>query len=262
MLGSGPILMRRVLLAALALPLLLLPARGQEAKPVLVFAAASLQTALNAIAADWEKQTGKKVTFSYGASPALARQLEQGAPADLFASADLDWMDWAEQKRLIRSDTRKSLLGNTLVLITQKETAVDLKIAPGFALAAAIGQSRIATADPQSVPVGKYARASLTALGVWDEVSARIAGTENVRLALALVARGEAKFGIVYQTDANAEPRVKVVDAFPSSTHPKIVYPFAVTATSANPDAVAFLAHLSSPAAVNVFEREGFTVLK
>jgi molybdate transport system substrate-binding protein len=253
---------RRALLVAAAIAGFCGSVRAQEQKPVLVFAAASLQTALNAIAADWEKQTGKKVTFSYGASPALARQLEHGAPADLFASADLDWMDWAEQRKLIKSDTRKSLLGNTLVLVTQKDTAVDLKIGPGFSLATAVGDSRIVTADPQSAPVGKYARASLTALQVWDQVASRIAGTENVRLALALVARGEAKFGIVYRTDANAEPRVRVVDSFPANTHPPIVYPFAVTASSANLDAAKFLAHLSSPAAIRVFEAEGFSVLK
>jgi molybdate transport system substrate-binding protein len=238
------------------------PQTAQGQKPVLFFAAASLQTALNAIAAEWEKQTSKKVTFSYGSSPALARQLEQGAPVDLFASADQDWMDWAEQKKLIKSDTRKSLLGNTLVLVTQKETVVDLKIASGFALAAAIGGSRIATADPQYVPAGKYAKSSLTALGVWDQVAPRVAGTENVRAALALVARGEARFGIVYRTDANAEPRVRVVDTFPANTHPAIVYPFAVTANSSNPDVAAFLAYLSSPAAVKLFEAEGFAILK
>jgi molybdate transport system substrate-binding protein len=253
---------RRAWLAAALIAGLIGPSAAQDQKPVLFFAAASLQTALNAIAADWEKQTGKKVTYSYGASPALARQLEQGAPADLFASADLDWMDWAEQRKLVKSQTRTSLLGNTLVLITQKDTAVDLKIGPGFALASAVGASRIATADPQSVPVGKYARAALTTLGVWDQVAPRIAGTENVRVALALVARGEAKFGIVYRTDANAEPRVRVVDTFPTNTHPPIVYPFAVTANSTNPDAAAFLAHLSSPGAVKVFEAEGFMIVK
>lgn len=237
-------------------------AQTPNRKPVVVFAAASLQTALNAIAAAWEKETGKKVTFSYAASSALARQLEQGAPADLFASADLDWMDWAEQRKLIKPDTRKSLLGNTLVLIAAKDAAIDLKIANGFPLAAAIGDSRLATGNIQSVPVGKYAKAALTALGIWDQVGPKIAGTDNVRAALALVARGEAKLGIVYRTDANAEPRVKVVDTFPAGTHPAIVYPFALTAAATNPDAAAFLAYLSSPGAVRLLEAEGFNVLK
>lgn len=235
---------------------------AQEQKPVLFFAAASLQTALNAIADAWQKETGKRVQFSYAASSALARQLEQGAPADLFASADLDWMDWADQRKLIKSDTRRTLLGNSLVLVAPKDAASDLKIAPGFPLAAAIGDSRLATGTPQSVPAGKYAQAALTNLGVWDQVAPRVAGADNVRAALALVARGEAKYGIVYRTDANAEPRVKVVDTFPASSHAPIVYPFAVTATSAHPDAAAFLAYLATPSATKVFETEGFTVLK
>lgn len=252
---------RRALLAALIVPLLLPPVSAREPKPLLFFATASLQTTLNAIAADWEKATGKKVVLAYAASSALARQLEQGAPADLFASADLEWMDWAAQRGLVRPETRKTLLGNSLVLIAAKDAAVDLDIAPGFALAAAIGDSRLATGNPQSVPVGRYARAALTALGVWDQVSPRIAGTENVRAALALVARGEARLGIVYGTDARSERRVKVVGTFPSGSHPPIVYPFAITTGSTNPDAAAFLAYMSSPAATKLFEADGFVVL-
>ena len=255
-------LARRTLLSLLIGAIALPPARAQEPKPVLFFAAASLQTALNAVAAAWQGETGKKVTFSYAATSALARQIEQGAPADLFASADLEWMDWADQRKLIKPGTRKSLLGNTLVLIAQKDAAIDLKIAPGFALAAALGESRLATGNPQFVPAGKYAQAALTALGVWDQVGPRLAGAENVRAALALVARGEAKLGIVYGTDAKTEPRVRIVDTFPASSHPPIVYPFALTAQSSNPDALAFLAYLSSPAAVRIFEAEGFTILK
>lgn len=238
------------------------PAAAQESKPVLFFAAASLQTALNAIAADWKAETGKQVTFSYAASSALAKQLESGAPADLFASADLDWMDWSQQRNLIKTDTRVTLLGNALVLITQKENNVSIKIEPKFPLAEAIGDSKLATGIPQSVPAGKYAQAALTSLGVWDAVSPKVAGVDNVRAALALVARGEAKFGIVYQTDANSEPKVRVVAAFPENTHAPIAYPFAVTATSTNPDAAAFLAYLATPKAKAVFVREGFTVLK
>jgi molybdate transport system substrate-binding protein len=234
-----------------------------ETRPVVVFAAASLQTALNAIGAEWTKETDKRVTFSYAASSALARQIEQGAPADLFASADLDWMDWAQERRLIRAETRRSLLGNRLVLIEPADRpATALAIAPGFPLAEAIGDSRLATGNPASVPVGKYAQAALTSLGVWDEVRSRIAGADNVRAALALVARGEARFGIVYETDARTEPKVRFVAAFPEASHPPIVYPFAVTAGSANPDAAAFLDYLRGPAAIRIFEREGFTILR
>lgn len=246
-----------------------LPAEGQpaapagEARPVLFFAAASLQKALNAIAAEWRKETGKRVTLSYAASSALARQMEQGAPADLFASADLDWMDWTQQRNLIRTDTRKTLLGNTLVLIEPADRpATALAITPGFALAATIGDSRLATGNPRSVPAGKYAQAALTALGVWDKVGPRVAGTDNVSAALALVARGEARFGIVYGTDAKSEPKVRVVGTFPAASHPPIAYPFAVAAGSKNPDAVSFLAYLSSPAARRIFEAEGFSILK
>ena len=250
---------------AIAVFLLLLaligPASAQD-RPVLFFAASSLQTALNSIAADWRKETGKAVAFSYAASSALARQIENGAPADLFASADLEWMDWAQARNLIRKETRRTLLGNTLVLIAPKGAAVDLKIGPGFPLAGAIGGSRLATGSIQSVPAGIYARAALTSLGVWEQVAPRIAGTENVRAALTLVARGEAAFGIVYQTDASVEPKVQVVGAFPAATHPPILYPFAATASSLNPDAMRFLDHLSSSTAVARFAAEGFSIQK
>lgn len=248
-------------LAAVLLVLLALPTRAQKPKPLLVFAAASLQTALRTVAAGWEAETGRKVAISYAASSTLARQIEQGAPADLFASADLDWMDWAEQRQLIRPETRRTLLGNALVLVTQADTVIDLKIGPGFALAAAIGDTRLATGNPISVPLGRYAQAALETLGVWNQIRERIAGADNAAAALLLVARGEAKLGIVYRTDARVERRVKVVGEFPTSSHPPIVYPFARTAASTHADAAAFLAYLSLPAAVKVFEAEGFVVL-
>lgn len=255
-------LLRRITLISLAV-VFSTAAFAQQGRPILVFAATSLQTALNAVAAEWQKETGKRATFSFAASSALARQMEQGAPADLFASADLDWMDWATERKLIKPETRRTLLGNTLVLIEPAERpATTLAIAPGFALAEAIGDSRLATGNPQAVPVGRYAQAALTKLGVWERVGPRIAGTENVRQAMALVARGEARFGIVYETDARTEPRVRVVGTFPAESHPAIVYPFAITATSTNPDAAAFLAYLSSPAAIRIFTAEGFSVLK
>jgi molybdate transport system substrate-binding protein len=228
---------------------------------VLVFAAASLQTALNAIAAEWRRETGKRVTFSYAASSALARQIEQGAPADLFASADLEWMDWLQTRRLVQAETRRVLLGNTLVLVEAADRpATSLAIVSGFPLAAMLAESRVATGDPRAVPVGRYAQAALTSLGVWGAVGPRVAGTDNVRAALALVARGEARFGIVYATDARTEPRVRVVGTFPAGSHPPIVYPFALTASSTNPDARAFLDYLLSPGALRVFEAEGFAI--
>lgn len=235
------------------------PAAAQD-RGVVVFAAASLQTALNAVGAEWRKETGKQVTFSYAASSALARQIEQGAPADLFASADLEWMNWMQQRNLIKADTRATLLANSLVLIAAPDVQSSLTIGPNFPLAAAIGDSRLATGDPRAVPVGRYAQAALTHLGVWSDVQPRIAGADNVRAALALVARGEARYGIVYATDAKTEPRVKVVGTFPAGSHPPVEYPFALTASSRHADAAAFLAYLRSPAATRIFEAEGFTV--
>ena len=250
--------------AALALALVCASSAARAeagGRPVLFFAAASLQTALNAIGAMWKADAGKTVAFSYAGSSALARQIEAGAPADLFASADLEWMDWAQERKLIDVATRRALLGNRLVLIAPKDSEAALTIRPGFALAGAIGDSRLATGNPQSVPVGRYAQAALTSLGVWETVKQRIAGVENVRAALALVARGEAKFGVVYRTDAAAEPRVRVVDVFPEESHPRIVYPFARLAGSTHPDAADFLAYLQGPRAREAFEREGFSVL-
>lgn len=249
-----------LMLLAAASAVLPTRASAEEPRPILFFAAASLQTALNAIGAEWQRETGKKVTFSYAASSALARQMESGAPADLFASADLKWMDWAQEKKLIKPETRKNLLGNTLVLIAAADSKDELKIAPGFPLATAIGDSRLAMGKPDVVPAGTYGKAALTALGIWAQVEPRVAAAESVRAALAFVAKGEAKYGIVYKTDANAEKAVRVVGAFPAGTHQPIVYPFAVTATSANPDAAAFLNYLSSPVAIRIFEAEGFTV--
>ena len=244
-------------------PLLAPPAAtAQEARPVAIFAAASLQTALNAIAAEWSRETGRRAVFSYAASSALARQIEQGAPADLFASADLDWMDWLQERRLIRPETRRTLLGNSLVLIAGREWTGELAIGRGFGLAAALGESRLALANPQAVPAGRYAKQALTALGVWDQLAPRVAGADNVRAALALVARGEARFGIVYETDARTEPRVRVVGRFPADSHPPILYPVALTAGATSPEAAAFLAYLAGPAATLNFEAEGFAIIR
>lgn len=240
------------------------PAETTEAatKPVVVFAAASLKNALDTISKDWEAKTGHKATLSFAASSALAKQIESGAPADLFVSADLKWMDWAAERKLINDASRKTLLGNTLVLIAPQDSAATLKIEKGFKLAEALGDGRLAMGDPKSVPAGIYGQAALTSLGVWDQVSAKVAGAENVRVALTYVARGETPLGIVYGTDAKSEPKVKVVDTFPADSHQPIVYPVALTASSTSADAKAFLDYLSTPEAAKVFEGEGFTVLK
>ena len=228
-----------------------------HAQPLVVFAAASLKNALDEVAL----LSPSKPAISYGASSALARQIENGAPAQVFISADLDWMDYLESKRLIRSETRRNLLGSRLVLISPVGSAARIEVRPGFALAELLGGGRLALGDPAHVPAGKYAKAALEKLGVWDAVSGKLAPSENVRVALALVARGETPLGIVYATDAAAEPKVRVVATFPDGLHPPIVYPVALTAAAKDSAAAGFVALLSSPAARKVFEKHGFTPL-
>jgi molybdate transport system substrate-binding protein len=246
---------------AIGVAVLAAPAQVRaQGKPV-IFAAASLNTALDAIASAWQKESGKSVAISYASSAALARQIEQGAPADIFISADLDWMDWVQQRNLIKPGTRETLLGNALVLVEAADANVAFKIAPGADLAAVLGDSRLAVGEVNSVPAGKYAKEALEKLGMWAGVENKLAQTDNVRAALAFVARGEARFGIVYATDAKAEPKVKVVAIFPSTSHPPILYPAALTATSRNADAAAFLAYLRSPTAVRLFVEQGFDIV-
>ena len=236
------------------------PAFAQE-KTLTVFAAASMKNALDDINAAFLKSTGTKVTASYAASSTLAKQLEQGAPADVFASADLEWMDYSAQKKTIKDDTRVNLLGNRLVLIAPKDSKIDkVDIAQGFDLAKLVGDGRIATGEVNSVPVGKYAKSALEKLGIWSSVEKKFAMADNVRAALALTARGEAVLGIVYETDAKVEPGVKIVGAFPPDSHPAIVYPVAATA-NAKPEAAVYLAFLRGGAAKAVFEKYGFTFL-
>jgi molybdate transport system substrate-binding protein len=237
-----------------------LPAVAQG-KDVVIFAAASLKNALDDIAGQWQRETGKKVVVSYAASNTLIKQIEQGAPADIFISADLDWMDYGQQKDLIKPDSRSNLLGNRLVLIAPKDSSVSANIQPGFDLAALLKGGRLAMGNVDAVPAGKYGKASLEKLGVWDSVKDKIAQAESVRAALLFVSRGEAPLGIVYQTDAAADPGVKVVGTFPENTHPPIIYPVALTKESTNADAQAFLNYLRSPAARAAFERQGFAVL-
>lgn len=233
-----------------------------ETKPIVVFAAASLKTALDRIATTWRTKTGTPVTLSYAASSAIAKQIEAGAPADVFVSADLRWMDWLEERKLIAPETRKTLLGNALVLIAPKDSEADLKIEPGFPLAEKLGENRIAMGEPKSVPAGTYGKAALEHLGVWADVAPKVAGAENVRVALAYVARGETPLGIVYATDANSEHKVKIVATFPADSHPPIVYPIARTASSQNTESDAFIKFLGSAEAKTEFEAQGFTVIE
>jgi molybdate transport system substrate-binding protein len=226
-----------------------------------IFAASSLQPSLTTVADAWQAQTGRRVVISYASSAALARQISQGAPADIFVSADREWMDWAEQNRLIRAETRRDLLGNALVLIAPAASTLSLTVEPGAPLMASLGTGRLAMGDPRSVPVGRYAEAALTTLGLWPELRSRIAGADSARAALALVARGEAPLGIVFQTDARREPRVRVVARFPPNSHPPIIYPFALTAASRSADAGPFLDYVSSMPAAALFAADGFVLL-
>ncbi|HEV7636519.1 MAG TPA: molybdate ABC transporter substrate-binding protein, partial [Bradyrhizobium sp.] len=206
-------------------------------------------------------KTGIKVVASYAASSALAKQIEQGAPADIFVSADTDWMDYAIGRKNINEPTRVNLLGNALVLIAPTDSKIDnVTIGPGFDLASLAGSSRIATGDVKAVPVGKYAKAALVNLGSWQTAEPKFALAESVRAALTLVARGEAVLGIVYATDARVESGVKIVGTFPAESHPPIIYPVAATAT-AKPEAAGYLAFLRSSAAKTIFEKYGFTYL-
>lgn len=239
----------------------LLAGRAAAQTPVTVFAAASLQESLNAASDAWTKRTGTAVRLSFGASSAMARQIEKGAPADLFLSADLEWMDWLAERKLIVPASRRNLLSNDLVLIAPAGSKTAIKIGKGMPLAKALGAGRLSVADPAAVPAGKYAKASLTALGVWGSVEKKLLPAENVRAALAYVSRGEAPLGIVYATDAKADPKVRVVGTFPAATHPPIVYPGAVLAGSRNRQAAAFLGWLQTPDAAAVFKRYGFGVL-
>ena len=256
---------RRSWLALLTATVLTLAAgtapAAAQGRDVLVFAAASLKNALDEAAAQWQRASGKKVAISYAASNTLIKQIEQGAPADMFISADLDWMDYGQQKDLIKPDTRSNLLGNRLVLVAPKGSNISANIQPGFDLAALLKGGRLAMGNVDAVPAGKYGKAALEKLGAWDGVKDKIAQAESVRAALLLVARGEAPLGIVYQTDAAADPTVKIVGTFPENTHPPIIYPIALTKDSSSPDAVAFLNFIRSPAARPIFERQGFTVL-
>jgi molybdate transport system substrate-binding protein len=254
---------RRFLIVASALAAVTFAAPlPAPAADTVVFAAASLKNALDAVAVGYEEATGKTVVISYEASSTLARQIEQAAPADIFFSADLAWMDHLAERKLIVPDTRQSLLGNEIVLVVPQDSTANTTIAPGFDVAGLLGEDgRLAMANVESVPAGKYTKASLESLGVWASVADRIVQADNVRAALAFVALGESPAGIVYATDAKAEPKVKVIGTFPPDSHPPIVYPVALTSSSTSADAPAFLDYIKSDDAKPAFEAQGFTVL-
>jgi molybdate transport system substrate-binding protein len=249
------------LLVLCAVPLAARAQHQVQDRSILVFAAASMKNALDDVDASFAKQTGIAVVASYDASSALMRQIEQGAPADVFISADLKWMDYGSERKLIDDKTRVNLLGNTLVLIAGRDSKLgNVSIDPGLDLAGLAGEGRIATGDVRAVPVGIYAKNALQKLGLWDAVEPKLAMVGNVRAALVLVARGEAPLGIVYASDAKVEPAVKIVGAFPDDSHEPIVYPVAATPT-AKPAAALYLSFLRSAAARTIFERYGFRVL-
>ena len=251
----------RPLVSRLLLLLALLsggPALAAPPSPPVVLAAASLQESLSAAADVWARTGHPRPVISFAASSALARQVQAGAPADLFVSADEEWMDFLAKAGLIAPASRAEFLTNRLVLVAPATSRLRLNIAPRMAIGAALGSGRLALADPDSVPAGRYAREALTRLGAWPQVAGKLARAENVRAALALVARGETPLGVVYATDALAEPRVRVVGLFPAGSHRPITYPLARLAGSTNPEGEAFRRFLLSPAARAVFRRYGF----
>ena len=256
--------MRTLRAVALALTLSFLAyavQAAEEAQPVVVFAAASLTDAVTEIGAAFTKETGIPIKPSFAASSALAKQVEQGAPAGVFFSADQEWMDYLDKKELLAPGTRRDVVANKLVLVAPADSTAQVKIQSGPALLKALGDGRIATGDPDSVPVGKYAKASLTKLGIWDQVQGNLVRAENVRSALAFVARGEAPFGIVYLTDAKVEKKVKVLDAFPEDSHSPIRYPISATAKATDNDKK-FVTFAAGKTAAAIFEKYGFSLAR
>ena len=246
---------------AMAASLLFSAPGAMAQEKVTVFAAASLKNALDAVNGACEASVGEQATVSYAASSALAKQIEEGAPADIFMSADLDWMKYLSDKNLIKTDTEVKLLGNKIVLVAPADSKAEATIAPNFDLAGLLGDGKLAMGDVKAVPAGKYGKAALESLGVWSSVEGKVAQAENVRAALKLVATGEATLGIVYATDAHAEKGVKVIGTFPEDSHPPIIYPVAQTAGSKDAETPAFLKCLQSDKAKGLFEAEGFTFL-
>jgi molybdate transport system substrate-binding protein len=251
-------MMKRSILLTALLAMVAAAALPAAQRELTVFAAASLTDVLGELGKAYTAQSGNPVRFSFASSAALARQVESGAPADVFVSADQDWMDFLADRRLIATATRADIVTNSLVLVAPADSRIQLTIAPGFALAQALGRNgRIATGDPDAVPVGRYAKAALTRLGVWDSVADRIIAADNVRTALNFVALGEAPLGIVYATDAHGNDRVRVVARFPGNTHDPITYPAAATSRG-GAQAADFVAFLRTDEARSIFRKYGF----
>ena len=252
-----------VLAMALGCTTLLIPyARAEAAGQITVFAAASLKNAMDELAQKWQAETGNRLVVSLAGSSALARQIEAGAPADVFISANTGWMDRLEKDNLILPESRFDLLHNSLVLIASGKDAAKVEIGKGFDLAHRLGDGRLAMALVDAVPAGMYGKAALKSLGIWDKIAPKVAQVDNVRAALALVATGETPYGIVYATDAVADPRVTAVATFPADSHPPITYPVAIIRDSQNPLDKTFLQFLTSDAARAAFERQGFVMAK
>jgi molybdate transport system substrate-binding protein len=252
----------KVSVAAGCLSITSLSGVGFAADKITVFAAASLKNALDEVNAAYKAQSGVDVSASYAASSALAKQIESGAPADVFISADVQWMDYLSGKKLVTDETRKNLLGNMLVLVAGKDAAKPVDIKKAFDLIGLLGDGKLAMGAVDSVPAGKYGKQALESLGVWSAVESHVAQAENVRAALVLVAKGEAPYGIVYRTDAVAEKNVSIVGTFPDDSHAPIVYPAAIIAASQSAKAGPYLTFLQSAAARTMFETQGFIVLK
>ncbi len=255
-------LVRLVAIPALLITLAGAAPAGAADQTITVFAAASMKNALDDVDAAFTELTGVKVTASYGASSALAKQIELGAPADVFMSADLKWMDYLTAKNLIKADTRVNLLGNRLVLIAPADSKLGtVTIAKGFDIAKLAGGGRIAIADTKAVPAGLYARAALESLGAWAAAEPKLAQAENVRATLAFVARGETPIGIVYETDARIEPKVKIIGTFPDGSYPPVTYPVAELIASKSAATARYLAFLRTQGAKAIFEKYGFSFL-
>ena len=255
------LLMKIISIAATSAFLMLGGLPASAADKIMVFAAASLKNALDAVSEAWKTETGKESVISYAASSALAKQIQEGAPADIFISADLDWMNNLLESKLIKDGSVVKLLGNQIVLVAPKDSTVQTTIEKGFDLAGLIGGGKLAMGDVKAVPAGKYGKAALESLGVWVSVEHKVAMAENVRAALKLVSTGEAAFGIVYATDANAEPGVKVLGTFPADSHPDIIYPVGIVAASTADDAAVFVTYLQGAKAQSIFKEQGFTIL-
>lgn len=249
---------RRVALACVLALGLATPALAEE---VVVFAAASMKNALDTVASDFQTATGHRVTISYGGSNALAKQIIQGAPADIFVSAAVNWMDEVENAGLVAEGTRKDMFGNTLVLVAHGKDAKPFEIGTGFDLSGLLGDGKLSMAMVDAVPAGQYGKAALEALGIWDAVEPKVAQADNVRAALMLVSMGEAPYGIVYATDAAADDNVTVVATFPADSHKPIIYPGALLTTAADDADRAFYEALMSDMGNAKFAEQGFVIL-